>query len=211
MPTANQTTNFNMFDQNNQIQAGFTNTTPASTGNNLASLKVKVDYNDQEWKQREQAYSDEIDKIHIDASNLTPNEIAVAASRIDAILTPLRLDNVYAQKASTKYESDLKLQNLLLYNTVKKNAQGTKLTVDETKSLIAEHINQNPWENTGENLFKLCERYGARKIFTEQAIKILQDKKDLLITYSGVLKIESSVSGFTQSVPTANQMPDMRQ
>ena len=45
----------------------------------------------------------------------------------------------------------------------------------------------------------------SRNIFMEAIIKILQDKKDLLITHSGMLKIENSLNGMQSNVPNNPQ------
>jgi hypothetical protein len=70
-----------------------------------------------------------------------------------------------------------------------------KLTVDEMKGVVASVIKSNPWNNTSYSLYQLVEMSSNRNIFMEGIIKLLQDKKDLLITHSGMLKIESSLNG----------------
>ena len=183
---------------------------PVSTIDNLTKLINKSSYTEAEWAEREQIYVDECNKIHIDPSTLTASEIAIAAGRIDNLLTPLRIDNIYAQRQATKYENQLKIQKELCYNVVKQAANGVKLTVDETKSLIAEKIN-NTIVAENQNLYDLNTKYTERFIFTKGCIDALQDKKDLLITYSAVLKIENTSNNFTASVPTQNQINRMGQ
>ena len=158
---------------------------PVSTIDNLTKLINKSSYTEAEWAEREQIYVDECNKIHIDPSTLTASEIAIAAGRIDNLLTPLRIDNIYAQRQATRYENQLKIQKELCYNVVKQAANGVKLTVDETKSLIAEKIN-NTIVAENQNLYDLN-------------------------TYSAVLKIENTSNNFTASVPTQNQINRMGQ
>lgn len=179
-----------------------------TTVQNLNALMNKRDYSDQEWDQRESLYVTECNKINVNSSNLNTNEIVVAAGRIDALLTPLRIDNVYAQKNAIKYDNQIKIQKELLFNSIKKSAT-IKLTVDDTKSLITEKIANTQVGPNGENLFTLSEKYNERVIFTKGLIDTLQDKKDLLITYSGMLKIENSVTNFSQNVPTDGQINRM--
>ena len=83
---------------------------------------------------------------------------------------------------------DLKLTPPAQYNSL-------KLTVDEMKGVVASVLNTNHWNNTTLSLYDLVTLSSARHIFMEGIIKILQDKKDLLITHSGILKIENSLSG----------------
>lgn len=175
----------------------------------LDKLMNKTDYSEQEWDEREAIYVAACNKIKIDAANLNTSTISVAASQIEALLTPLRIDNIYAQRKATRYDTQIKLQKELLYNAVKNNS-GQKLTIDEVKSIIANKINSTKWDNTQYNLNELFSIYNGRYIFTSGLIEALKDKKDLLITYSGMLKIENNVGNFQQSVPTNTQFNQMR-
>lgn len=166
-----------------------------------------TDYTDDQWKEREAIYVTECNRINVDYANLTSNEIIVAAGRIDALLTPLRIDDIYCTKLSTINDTKLKVEKERNFNIVKRQAQ-TKLTEAETKSAVTTVIAKTPIQGN-DTLYDLCIRYSSRAIFTNGMIKCLTDKKDLLITYSGMLKIENSVTNFQQSVPTGGQMNRM--
>lgn len=195
-----------------QGQVAQANNQANSTVENLRLLVNKDDYTDAEWEQREKIYIEECNKINVNSANLTPSEITVAAGKIEALLTPLRIDNILFQRKAYIYDSQLKVEEKRLYNVVKLDQNGNplKLTVDETKGLIVQAIQKNLLNGT-ENLYQLDWKYNGRAIFTKGMIDALMDKKDLLITYSGILKIESTVSGFQPNVPTGNQVNRMGQ
>ena len=189
------------------------NTVQQSTVQTVNLYDTKSDYTDQEWELRQDTYVIESKKILTgnEMYQLTPSDISIAASKLEALLAPLRIDNIYCSQEVYHWEAIQKEQKEELFNDVKQSAQanGQKLTVDETKSAIAKVMNSKPLKD-GLNIFQLVIKYNKRKIFTDGMIKVLQDKKDLLITHSGILKIENSINAFTQSVPTNNQINAMR-
>lgn len=184
-----------------------------STSDNLSMLVNKQFYTDQEWEQREQIYVEECNKIHVDPFNLNSSEISIAAGRIDNILSPLRIDNIYAQRLLSRYQIMLKVERELAYGIVKNGTQtaNLKLTVNEVESMVTKVIVQKTSFEDNKNLIDLCHRYNDRYTFTKGIIDALQDKKDLLITYSAVLKIENTTNNFAPNVPTQNQMDRMGQ
>lgn len=179
-----------------------------TTEENLTLLYFKQSYTEQEWQIRREIYAVETSKIHVDGSNVTSSDISVAAGRIDALLTPLRIDHMNAQVDLSRYENLLKLKKELKFNTIKQ--QNPKLTIDDIKSLIAKEIESEKNYEEGIDLYEANNRFLARTITTKGSIDSLQDKKDLLITYSAMLKVENSASNFSASVPTDRQMNQMR-
>ena len=198
----NNTSNTQANTQTN-AQPVFKDFSKNTTEQNMFLLNPKRNYTDDEWNDREDIYIAECNKIMIDGSSLTPNDVSVAAGRIALLLTPLRIDNVFAQQALEKYSNQLKIQEKILYNKVKANVT-VKLTVDEIKGSVTQSIVDNPYNGTKYNLYELVERANHRVIFTNGIIETLKDKKDLLITHSGILKLESGVGSFTPNVPNDN-------
>jgi len=169
---------------------------------------VSSTYTDNQWALRENIYVNECNKIRVDTGNVSNNDVIIAAGQIDRLLTPLVADNISAQRLSAKYENLLKLEKELCFNSVKQQA-GTKLTVDETKSLIAMTISNKRQFEDNKNLYELCERYGSRYIFTKGILDCLHDKKDLLINYLTILKLENSTQSMSPNVYSQNQMNRM--
>ena len=83
-----------------------------------------------------------------------------------------------------------------------------KFTVDEVKGAVAKCINDNKYNNTSYSLYELVRISGQRLVFMEAVIKVLQDKKDLLITHSGMLKIENSLNSLAPNTVTNNQFDE---
>lgn len=178
----------------------------------IDDLSIKKSYTDQEWEQRELVYVSECNKINVNPTNLNSSEITVAAGKIDAILTPLMIDNVYNQRQCTIYESQLKISEQMAYNSVKSTltAQNIKATVNEVESMVVKTIYDAKTFEEGINIYDAINRYKSRYIFTKQIIDLLNGKKDLLITFSAMLKVENTVTNFTPNVPTGNQINNMR-
>jgi hypothetical protein len=201
----NTTQNFN---QQSNIVTG------ESTEQNLAILmNVKDYYSDSEWKQKYALYGIECAKINVDSFNLTSSDIAVAAGRIDNLLTPVRLDYANIQSRLAVYELQLKVADQAAFKQVYDdfNSKGLKMPpIDDRKALATSYVQSMKRPEDNLSLYELRERYSARAIQIESIVKILQDKKDLLITYSAALKIENTSNNFTANVPTNNQMNQMR-
>jgi hypothetical protein len=188
--------------------------TDGSTQQNLAILmNIKDYYTDVEWTQKYAVYMQECSKIEVDPINLTASDIAVAAGRIDALLTPARFDYALMNKVHGHYEMLLKLQQQIEYGNQKRDDENTKIkhNIDDTKALAMMRVKSNTSYEDNLDLFDLEDKYAGRMIQAKTILDILSDKKDILITYSAALKIENTANNFTPNVPTNNQINQMRQ
>lgn len=187
--------------------------TDGSTQQNLAILmNIQDYYKDVEWTQKYAVYMQECSKIEVDPMNLTASDIAVAAGRIDALLTPARFDYALMNKVHGHYEMLLKLQQQIEYGNQKRDDENAKIkhSIDDTKALAMMRVKNNTSYEDGLDLFDLEDKYAGRMIQAKTILDILSDKKDILITYSAALKIENTANNFTASVPTNNQFNQMR-
>ena len=195
------------------IQTNVAPTTPVvqqnSTVDNLSLLFNKQNYTVAEWEKREEVYVQECNKLVFNADNITGNFIAVMAAKIDALLTPLRIDHIRMQQAVSKYENLIKIKEKLYFSTIK-NGTSIKLTVDEIKSLITDRIDNDRSYEEGINLYDAVVRYSSRVTATKGFIDALQDKKDALILYSAILKVENTANNFIPNVPNQSQFNQMR-
>lgn len=179
--------------------------------NNFNPVMPKRDYTDAEWTLKEDWYVNETNGIKIpDAPN--PADIQAAATRIDTLLSLARIDSAYINQKTETYSLQLKVQEKQLFVDLKINPpqqykNALKLTVDEMKGVVTSYINNNKWGNTPYSLYTLVSRFTERSIFIDAIIKTLQDKKDLLITHSGMLKIENSLNSLQNNTPGAQQYP----
>lgn len=166
---------------------------------------VRRAYNNVQWQLKEDWYVQECNGIIIPDSPL-PAEVQRCAALIDRLLSIARLDYSFIRQQFDTYSMQLKIEEKRLFIDLKitpptQYAANTKFTVDEMKGVVASVINTQQWGNTNHTLYKLVEIYNARNIFMEGVIKLLQDKKDLLITHNAMLKIESSVSSMQGNIP----------
>ena len=157
-----------------------------------------------QWTMKEDWYTQQCNNIMIPDAP-TPADIQNAALLIDSLLTVARIDYAYVSQMYDKYSMQLKIEERRLFVDLKLTPPAQynklKLTVDEMKGVVSSVLNSQHWANTSLSLYDLVMMSSARHIFMEGVIKILQDKKDLLITHSGILKIENSLSGMQSNAP----------
>ena len=185
-------------DINNQ------NITSSSIQNTFDPTTIQRTYSKNQWLMKEDYYTQQCNSIIISDSP-TPAEIQQCAVRIDALLSMARIDYAYVSQQFDRYNMQLKLEEKRLFVDLKLSPptqySSLKLTVDEMKGVVASVILNNKWNNGNYNLYELVEMSSSRNIFMEAVIKILQDKKDLLITHSGMLKIENSLNVMSPNAP----------
>ena len=161
-------------------------------------------YTPAQWVMKEDWYANQCNNIRISDAPTTA-EVQNAAVQIDALLSVARIDYAYVSQMYYKYSMQLKIEEKRLFVDLKLKPptqySSMKLTVDEMKGVVASVINTQPWNGSTHNLYDLVMMSSARHIFMEGIIKVLQDKKDLLITHSGILKIENSLSGMQSNAP----------
>ena len=176
----------------------------SSIQNTFDPTTIQRTYSKNQWLMKEDYYTQQCNSIIISDSP-TPVEIQQCAVRIDALLSMARIDYAYVSQQFDRYNMQLKLEEKRLFVDLKLSPptqySSLKLTVDEMKGVVASVILNNKWNNGNYNLYELVEMSSSRNIFMEAVIKILQDKKDLLITHSGMLKIENSLNVMSPNAP----------
>ena len=175
---------------------------------------AKKTYTVQEWDEKENFYQTQINAISIPIAPTT-GDIQQAAIAIDKLLGVARIDLAYINQKYTEYDTRLKIDEKRLFVDLKlnppKDYSSLKLTVDEMKGVVSSFIANNPYAGSTRTLYDLTIETSKRYIFMQNVVKILEDKKDLLITHSGILKIESSVSNMSPNVQGGRryQEPDL--
>ena len=164
----------------------------------------KNSYTEKEWTEKEEWYVRETNKLQFNAAP-TPGDVQNFAIDIDRLLTVARIDYAFVNQKYDRLNMQKKIEEtrqfVLLKQQPPKQFAGMKFTVDEMKGVVSEMIQTTPWAGTSLSLYDLIHIYSGRYIFMESIIKLLQDKKDLLITHNGILKIESSLSSMQPSIP----------
>lgn len=173
-----------------------TNTNANVTENSFDPSEVRRAYSASQWAQKEEWYVSEANRLTL-PPDPSPSDVQDIALGIDALMTTARLDYAYIHQNCERYSMQLKIEEKHLFVTLKQNppaefASG-KLTVDDIKGVVAHVIKNNGWNGSKMSLYKLVEESSSRDVFLESIIKLLQDKKDLLITHNGILKLENAV------------------
>lgn len=165
---------------------------------------ISRSYNSSQWQMKEDWYTKQVNAIVI-PPDPNPAIIQNIASQIDRMLTIARLDSAYIQQNADRYKMHLKYEEQRLFVELKMNTpqqySSLKLTVDEMKGIVASTLKNNNWQNMQYSLLDLVSESNSRSVFMDAVLKSLNDKKDLLITHSGMLKIENSISAMSSSVP----------
>ena len=168
-------------------------------------------YSQQQWEIKEDYYTKKCQEISIPINPL-PSDIQSCAIKIDNLLSTARIDHAYVKQQFDMYEMQLKIQEKTMFIDLKQSPSpqfaNMKFTVDEVKGAVAKCINDNKYNNTSYSLYELVRISGQRLVFMEAVIKVLQDKKDLLITHSGMLKIENSLNSLAPNTVTNNQFDE---
>ncbi len=173
--------------------------------------KLSKVYSVTQWAQKEDWYTKQIEDIKLSSTPSTV-EVQEAAAKIDALLSIARLEYAHTSQNFDRFSMQLKIEERRLFVDLKmqppQQYAGLKLTVDEMKGVVASTLLKNNWTGYNSSLYKLVEESSSRNIFMEAVIKVLQDKKDLLITHSGMLKIENSLNALTPSVQNGGNIPN---
>lgn len=162
-------------------------------------------YTEKEWAEKEQWYVEEANKLQF-TSSPTPNDVQNFAIDVDKLLTVARIDYAFVSQKYERLCMQRKIEETRQFVLLKQQPPtrfaNMKLTVDEMKGVVAEVIHSTPWANSSVSLYDLVQIYSSRYVFMESIIKLLQDKKDLLITHNGILKIENSLNTLQPSAPS---------
>jgi hypothetical protein len=90
----------------------------------------------------------------------------------------------------------MKLATTEAFSTVKSAIPTTnKPTADEVKSQVVTYLKKNPLPGTKHPIYDLVMAYEERFIFIQEMVKLLQSKKESLVTDNGMLKIEANIGG----------------
>lgn len=180
---------------------------PVASASNATKIfnpaNIKKSYTTQEWSLKEDFYINQISKLIFTVSP-GPSEIKDMATKIDGLLSIARIDASYVKQAYERYYSLLKVEEKKAYNSIKlqlTQGGGKGPTINEIESAIATMIDSNPYGGTGESLYNIVRMSNERNIFMDGIVKDLEDKKDLLITHSGIIKIEYSLNSMQDNAP----------
>jgi hypothetical protein len=143
-----------------------------------------------EWEERKATISEQVESMHIDPDS-TPAEMRYLIADIDAALSQLK---IYKINTDQLCNSLLKQINYISLQSGAKGSNSEERKANAIKGLI--YYKKNPDETEYTNLLEI-QTYAENQIaFYDEMIKILQDKKNMLITFSGIVKTESQLGSY---------------
>ena len=138
-----------------------------------------------EWEEAKLEIEDKLRATAIDP-DIDPASGRMLIGEIDALLCELRVYKVDQEaevKAITEMVEYIRLSNAVGTNSEERKASGYK-------ALMNHKVDPSSTETVNLVEYKLF--YESKLAFFNEAIEILKDRKQLLITFQGMMKIEST-------------------
>ena len=143
-----------------------------------------------EWEQTKANIIEQVEGMHIDPDS-TPAEMRYLIADIDAALSQLK---IYKINADQQFNPLLKHINYVSLQAGSKGANSEERKANAIRGLIEYKANPDDTEYT--NLLDIQVFAENQIAFYDEMIKILQDKKNMLITFSGIVKTETQLGGY---------------
>ena len=141
---------------------------------------------DPEWEEAKQEMQDKLKATTIDA-DATPSTMKILIAEIDDLLCELRL--LRTEKNDEVKAIDSMMEYIRLKNSVGSNAEERKA---KGYMALANH-KKNPGDTESINLIELKLFFESQLNFFNESIEILKDRKQLLVTFNGMQKIEANL------------------
>ena len=143
-----------------------------------------------EWEQTKKTITEQVESMHIDPDS-TPAEMRYLIADIDAALSQLK---IYKINADQQFNPLLKRINYVSLQAGSKGANSEERKANAIKGLIEYKSNPDDMEYT--NLLDIQVYAENQLAFYDEMIKILMDKKNMLITFSGIVKTETQLGSY---------------
>ena len=143
-----------------------------------------------EWEQTKKTITEQVESMHIDPDS-TPAEMRYLIADIDAALSQLK---IYKINADQQFNPLLKHINYVSLQAGSKGANSEERKANAIRGLIEYKSNPDDMEYT--NLLVIQVYAENQLAFYDEMIKILMDKKNMLITFSGIVKTESQLGSY---------------
>ena len=143
-----------------------------------------------EWEQTKANIIEQVEGMHIDPDS-TPAEMRYLIADIDAALSQLK---IYKINADQQFNPLLKHINYVSLQAGSKGSNSEERKANAIRGLIEYKANPDDIEYT--NLLDIQVFAENQIAFYDEMIKILQDKKNMLITFSGIVKTETQLGGY---------------
>ena len=143
-----------------------------------------------EWEQTKAEIMDQVQGMHIDPDS-TPAEMRYLIAEIDGALSQLKIFKINADQ---QFNPLLKHINYVSLQAGSKGSNSEERKANAIRGLIEYKANPDDAEYT--NLLDIQVFAENQIAFYDEMIKILQDKKNMLITFSGIIKTETQLGGY---------------
>jgi hypothetical protein len=143
-----------------------------------------------EWEQTKANIIEQVEGMHIDPDS-TPAEMRYLIAEIDGALSQLK---IYKVNADQQFNPLLKHINYVSLQAGSKGANSEERKANAIRGLIEYKTNPDDTEYT--NLLDIQVFAENQIAFYDEMIKILQDKKNMLITFSGIVKTETQLGSY---------------
>ena len=143
-----------------------------------------------EWEQTKAEIMDQVQGMHIDPDS-TPAEMRYLIAEIDGALSQLKIFKINADQ---QFNPLLKHINYVSLQAGSKGSNSEERKANAIRGLIEYKVNPDDIEYT--NLLDIQVFAENQIAFYDEMIKILQDKKNMLITFSGIVKTETQLGGY---------------
>ena len=143
-----------------------------------------------EWEETKATITEQVQGMHIDPDS-TPAEMRYLIADIDAALSDLKIRKINADQ---RFNPLLKHINYVSLQAGSKGSNSEERKANAIKGLIEYKSNPEDMEYT--NLLDIQVFAENQIAFYDEMIKILQDKKNMLITFSGIVKTETQLGSY---------------
>ena len=143
-----------------------------------------------EWEATKAKITEQVQGMHIDPDS-TPAEMRYLIAEIDGALSQLKILKINADQ---QFNPLLKHINYVSLQAGSKGANSEERKANAIRGLIEYKANPDDAEYT--NLLDIQVFAENQIAFYDEMIKILQDKKNMLITFSGIVKTETQLGGY---------------
>ena len=143
-----------------------------------------------EWEATKAEIMEQVQGMHIDPDS-TPAEMRYLIAEIDGALSQLKIFKINADQ---QFNPLLKHINYVSLQAGSKGSNSEERKANAIRGLIEYKANPDDAEYT--NLLDIQIFAENQIAFYDEMIKILQDKKNMLITFSGIVKTETQLGGY---------------
>lgn len=155
---------------------------------------VKPAYSTKDWELREAYYIAEVSKLPIPEQPNT-KDVLKFNHLLDSLMDESLMEQAYVERNFNHYNTLMKNAEKEIFSIIKQQelTAGSKATENDIKGLTVAHLKKNPLEPNKPDIYTIVLSAEKRHLFIERVVKILQEKKQAMVTVNTMLKIETNI------------------